>query len=166
MDIMMNNYTAQDSGWDDPLYEFINGNEEAGAYISNQAAAGAGSDLGAFMARGTESKTEVRQMTPDEGKTFNYIYATQGQESAHKYYEYLRSDLNERQRVEEEQYWSGYAKENPVGSSVFSAMMSPIKGLGYLGQFADYATNGQSDPNAAYNKFSYIPNSIREQVSN
>lgn len=166
MDIMMNNYTAQDSGWDDPLYEFINGNEEAGAYISNQAAAGAGSDLGAFMARGTESKAEVRQMTPDEVKTFNYIYATQGQESAHKYYEYLRSDLNERQRAEEEQYWSGYAKENPVGSSVFSAMMSPMKGLSYLGQAADYLTTGQIDQNAAYNKFSYVPNSIREQVSN
>ena len=38
MDIMMDNYSSDSAPWDDPLYEYINGNEEAGAYISNAAA--------------------------------------------------------------------------------------------------------------------------------
>ena len=149
MDIMMGNYTAADSGWDDPLYEFINGNEEAGAYISNQSAATAGNELGAFLARGAENKAEVRQMTPDEIQIFNYIYATRGKEEAHKYYEYLHSELNARQREAEERYWAEYAKEEPVRASLFSTAIAPMKGLSYAQQLTALMTDGEIDQNAA-----------------
>ena len=39
LDVLFDNYSDDASGWDDPLYEYINGNSEAGAYITNQAGA-------------------------------------------------------------------------------------------------------------------------------
>ena len=77
-------------------------------------------------------------MTDEEVAIFNYLYASQGKDAAHAYYDYLTGDLNYRQRQEEEAYWRDYAKESPVGSSVFSVLTSPMKGLSYLAQAADY----------------------------
>lgn len=167
-DIVVNNYDDSLSGWDDPLYEYINGNSEAGAYITNQAGAlyGAGENaLGALFGMATENKSESQQMTEDEVAIFNYLYATQGKEAAHAYYDYLTGDLNYRQRKEEEQYWADYAKESPVGSSVFSVLTAPMKGLSYIAQAADYLGSGTIDQNAAYNRFSYANSAIRNQVS-
>ncbi len=166
LDIMLGNYSEGASGWEDPLYEYINGNEEAGAYISNAAANQYGSDnpLGALFGRATESKAESQQMTEREVAVFNYLYATQGKDAAHAYYDYLQADLNYRKRKADEEYWAAYAARDPVGSSVFSVAMSPVKSLGYIGQLADWLPDQEFDPNAAYNKFSYIPSAIRGQV--
>ena len=103
-------------------------------------------------------------MTEQEIATFNYLYATQGKAAAHAYYDYLLADLNYRQRKEDEESWAEYAAQDPVGSSVFSVAMSPMKGLSYVGQLTDYLGDGEIDQNAAYNKFSYVPSSIRGQV--
>lgn len=168
LDIMLDNYSDSGSGYDDPLYEYINGNSEAGAYITNQAGALYGGDsnpLGALFGMSTENKSESQQMTEEEVGIFNYLYATQGKEAAHAYYEYLTGDLNYRQRKEEEEYWANYAKESPVGSSVFSVVTAPMKGLSYVAQAADYLGSGTIDQNAAYNRFSYANNAIRNQVS-
>lgn len=167
MDIMMGNYTKEKSGWDDPLYEFINGNEEAGAYIANKAASAYGSDnpLGAIFGRAGESKSETRQMTQDEVAIFNYLYATEGKEAAHTYYAYLQSELNARQRQAQEAYWSEFAEESPGAASILSVATSPLKGLSYLGQGSDYLLNGSIDPNAGYNKFSYVNSTIRNEVA-
>lgn len=167
LDIMLDRYDSDNSGWDDPLYEYINGNEEAGAYISNAAANGYGSDnaIGAVYGRATESKTESQQMDEQEVATFNYLYATQGKEAAYAYYNYLLGDLNYRQRQADEEYWAEYAAKHPVGSSVLSVAMSPTKGLSYIGQLTDYLQDGKVDQNAAYNKFSYAPNAMRGQVA-
>lgn len=166
IDIMMDNYSGG-SQWDDPLYEYVNGNEEAGAYISNAAANAYGADnaIGSAFGRATESKTESQQMTDQEIATFNYLYATQGKEAAHQYYSYLQSDLNYRQRKADEEYWANYAAENPVAGSVFSWAMAPTKGMSYLGQAADYLTGGEIDQNAAYNKYSYSGSVMRGQVA-
>ena len=166
MDIMMGNYSGG-APWDDPLYEYINGNEEAGAYISNAAANSYGPDnaIGSAFGRATESKTESQQMTDQEIATFNYLYATQGKEAAHQYYNYLQSDLNYRQRKADEGYWANYAAESPIAASVFSWAMAPTKGMSYLGQTADYLTGGEIDQNAGYNKFSYAGSAIRGQVA-
>lgn len=166
VDVMMGNYTGSNSGWDDPLYEYINGNKEAGAYISNQAANAYGGDsLAAAYGRTTENKGESQRMTEEEISIFNYIYATRGKQAAHEYYNYLLSDLNQRQRQKEERYWRYQAAVDPVGSSVFSILMSPTKGLSYLGQTLDYVTTGKIDENAAYNKFVYTSNAIRNKVA-
>ena len=168
LDILFDNYSDDASGWDDPLYEYINGNSEAGAYITNQAGANYGGDsnpLGALFGMATENRSESQQMTDEEVAIFNYLYASQGKDAAHAYYDYLTGDLNYRQRQEEEAYWRDYAKESPVGSSVFSVLTSPMKGLSYLGQTADYLGTGSIDQNAAYNRFSYANNAIRNQVA-
>ena len=168
LDILFDNYSDDASGWDDPLYEYINGNSEAGAYITNQAGANYGGDsnpLGALFGMATENRSESQQMTDEEVAIFNYLYASQGKDAAHAYYDYLTGDLNYRQRQEEEAYWRDYAKESPVGSSVFSVLTSPMKGLSYLAQAADYLGTGSIDQNAAYNRFSYANNAIRNQVA-
>lgn len=168
LDVLFDNYSDDASGWDDPLYEYINGNSEAGAYITNQAGANYGGDsnpLGALFGMATENRSESQQMTDEEVAIFNYLYASQGKDAAHAYYDYLTGDLNYRQRQEEEAYWRDYAKESPVGSSVFSVLTSPMKGLSYLAQAADYLGTGSIDQNAAYNRFSYANNAIRSQVA-
>ena len=52
-----------------------------------------------------------------------------------------------------------------MGSSAFSVLESPLKGLSYLGQAADYLSDGEIDQNAGYNKFSYINSAIRDEVN-
>ena len=79
------------------------------------------------------------------------------------YIDYLTGDLNYRQRAKAEEEWATYAKEHPVGSSAFSVLESPLKGLSYLGQAADYLSDGEIDQNAGYNKFSYINSAIRNK---
>lgn len=167
MDILMDNYSDNASGWEDPLYEFINGNKEAGAYLSNAGAGYYGPDnaIGAFFGRATENKAESQQMKEDEIAIFNYLYATQGRGAAHNFYSYLQSNLNYRQRKAEEEYWKAEAQKNPWGTSAFSVAMSPLNGLSYVGQLSDYIGDGKIDQNAAYNKFSYTPSAIREQVA-
>ena len=166
LDIMLDNYSSDAAPWEDPLYEYINGNEEAGAWLSNAGANYYGPDnaIGAFFGRATENKAESQQMTEQEVATFNYLYATQGKAAAHVYYDYLLADLNYRQRKSEEEYWAAEAAKNPVGTSVFSVVMSPAKGLSYIGQLTDYIGDGEIDQNAAYNKFVYTNNAIRGQV--
>lgn len=163
----MDNYSDNASGWEDPLYEFINGNKEAGAYLSNAGAGYYGPDnaIGAFFGRATENKAESQQMKEDEIAIFNYLYATQGRGAAHNFYSYLQSNLNYRQRKAEEEYWKAEAQKNPWGTSAFSVAMSPLNGLSYVGQLSDYIGDGKIDQNAAYNKFSYTPSAIREQVA-
>lgn len=167
MEIMMDSYSAESSGWDDPLYEYINGNKEAGVYLSDMASTNYGPDnaLGSFYGRSTENNAQSQQMTKDEVAIFNYLYATQGKEAAHAYYDHLQSPLNARQRAADEAYAREYARESPVPASVFTVLMSPLKGLSYMGQVSDYLDDGRIDQNAQYNKFSYMPTAIRGQVS-
>lgn len=167
MEIMMDSYSAESSGWDDPLYEYINGNKEAGVYLSDMASTNYGPDnaLGSFYGRSTENNAQSQQMTKDEVAIFNYLYATQGKEAAHAYYDHLQSPLNARQRAADEAYAREYAKKHPVLASAFSVVTSPLKGLSYVGQINDYLDDGKIDQNAAYNKFSYNNSAIRGQVS-
>lgn len=165
LDILLDRYDSDNSGWDDPLYEYINGNEEAGAYLSNAAAAGGDGALDTLVARSTGGDTESQQMTEEEIAIFNYLYATQGKEKAHEYYEYLHSDLNARQRAADEAYWTNWAADKEVLASLFSIAESPLKGLSFLNQAADYLTTGIIDQNAAYNKFSYTNSAIRGTVA-
>lgn len=147
-----------ETGFDDITYDYINRNETArGHQMVNDISSNA-SFLGV-------DNSFLQQMTDDEIATFNYIYATQGRDPAYEYINFLASDLNYRQRVQSEAEWAAYAKENPIGSSVFSILESPLKGLSYLGQTADYLEDGKIDQNAAYNKFSYLNTAIRGQVS-
>lgn len=157
------------SDWDDPLYEAVNGNEEARAYLGTKASTryGAGDNaLGALYGRVAEDKREVKQMTEEQVGVFNYLYATQGKEAAHEYYDLLQElELNPKQRAEEQAYWQQEAEKHPVGSSIFSVAVSPLKVLSAAGQFVDYTTTGKIDENAGYNSFTQVPSTIRNTVS-
>ena len=156
--------TYSNSGFDDIAYDYINRNEEA---RSRQML----SDIQSNASLLGLDNSERREMTDDEIATFNYLYAqdTADGDAEHKnayaYIDYLTGDLNYRQRTKAEEEWATYAKEHPVGSSAFSVLESPLKGLSYLGQAADYLSDGEIDQNAGYNKFSYINSAIRNEVN-
>ena len=142
----------------DFMYDYINRNEDAlNAGMVNDTATDAyflGFDKG-FL----------KTMTDDEIGVYNYLYKTQGQEAANAFLSHIESDLEGRRRAQEQAFWASYAKSDPVGSSVFSTLISPLKGMSYLGQAADMLDDGKMEENAGYNRFSYIPSTIRSQVS-
>ena len=154
----------RDTGFGDINYDIINRNETArgrqGVSDINSNASFLGLDHG-----------EREQMTDDEIAIFNYLYAQDTargdaeHRTAYEYIDYLTKELNYRRRQKEEAYWREYAKESPAGSSAFSILTSPMKGLSYIGQAADYLGTGKIDQNAGYNRLSYVNSAIRSQVS-
>ena len=158
-----------ETGFEDPLYAAINGSEDARTALFNQATrlygAGGTNPLGMLFGGSAKNRSELLQMTQDEIDMFNYIYATNGRDAAHDYYDRISGDLNYRQRLQEEARWTQYAEERPGAASALSVLGSPLKALSYAGQMVDYMDDRQIDENAAYNKFSYNPTAIRAQVS-
>ena len=142
----------------DFLHDYINRNEDALGVASVNNTASSASFLGL-------DQGFLQTMSDDEIGVYNYLYNTQGKEAANAFLSHIESDLEGRKRAQEQEYWANYAKESPVGSSVFSTLISPLKGLSYLGQAADMLDDGKMDQNAGYNRFSSIPTTIRSQVS-
>lgn len=150
--------TYDDTGFSDIEYDYINKNTVASDIKLNDNV-----QYGSTLA-GTDN-TERLQMTDDEIKTFNYIYKTEGKDKAYEYVSYLESDLNARQRQATQEAWAKYAEEKPFEASAFSILTSPIKGISYIGQTADFIDDGKIDQNAGYNKYSHINSAIRNQVT-
>lgn len=155
--------------WEFPLYEIVNGNDEArDAYTARRMNlyGGGMNPLGALWGGVADNAAEAQDMTEDEVKLFNYIYHTQGREAAQEFYDDIQSDLNARRRIREQEEWGAYAKEKPFESSLFSVVESPLRGMSYLGQAADLMDDGKIDQNAGYNRFTQIPGDIRSTISN
>ena len=156
--------TYTNTGFGDINYDYINRNETA---LGRQNV----NDINLNLSFLGLDDSERQEMTDEEIALFNYLYALDTERgdaehsTAYAYIDYLTSDLNYRQRKKAEEDWASYAAESPVGSSVFSVLTSPLKGLSYLGQFADYAEDGEIDQNEGYNKFSYMNTAIRNEVS-
>ena len=140
------------------LHDYINKNEDALTVASRNDVANMSSLLGHDMGF-------LQTMSKDEIGVYNYIYNTQGQEAADAYLTHIEGDLMGRKRAQEQAFWASYAKSDPVGSSVFSVLTSPLKGVSYIAQAADLLDDGKLDKDAGYNRFSYIPSTIRNQVS-
>ena len=154
--------------WAFPLYEIVNGNDEArDAYTARRMSlyGGNANPLGALWGGVADNAGEARDMTEDEVALFNYIYHTQGREAAQEFYNEIRGDLNARRRLREQQEWGQYATEHPIESSLFSIVESPLRGMSYLGQAADLMDDGKIDQNAGYNRFTTIPGDIRAAVA-
>lgn len=155
------NYNALSGMYDmsrygDPLYEYVNRNED----VRRQMLA---NDVdSAFM--GFDDR-QIGRMTDDEVSNYNYLYATEGADSANEYLSFIMSDLYQRQRQAEQEQMQAWAKENPVASSVYSAITSPMRGLSYLGQGLSMLTGNGLDANAGYNRFVNQGTDIREAVS-
>ena len=156
--------TYTNSGFGDINYDYINRDEIA----RNRQLL---SDIQSNASLLGLDNSERGEMTDDEIAIFNYLYAQDTangdteHSNAYAYIDYLTKDLNYRQRAKAEEEWAAYANEHPVGSSVFSVLESPLKGVSYLGQFADWTADGKVDQNAGYNKFSYINSAIRNEVN-
>lgn len=145
----------------DYLYDYINRNQDAldAATVNDTAS---NSYLLGF------DKGFLKTMTDEEIGVYNYLHKldnANGTNDAVEYLKFLESDLQGRRRIQEQAKWAAYAKESPVASSVFSTLISPLKGFSYLGQAADMLDDGKMDKDAGYNRFSYIPSTIRSQVS-
>ncbi len=152
----------------DPEYAYVNGNEEAGTILSNESReAGEANGLLGLLVKPKEYEfTQLSEMSDEEKALYNYIHATQGQQAAHGYLEYLRSDLYARQAEREKAEAAAYAEEHPVLSTVRTIGISPLRGAGYLGQTAQYLTEGTVDANAPYNRLSYLTSAERNVVNN
>ncbi len=167
--ILMNNYSDEASGWDDPLYEAINGNTEAQAWLQSAGSygysSGGSNPLGSLSGQVEAGKTEAQHMTDEEVAVYNYLYKKEGIESAREYYSFLQNALWSRERAADEEYWKKQASESPVMNSLFSVTISPLKGLSAAGQVADYIVDGKVNENASYNRYSHVSSAIREQVA-
>lgn len=155
---LYNNMYDENKLFGDFEYDYINRNQDALDVASVNDTA-----LDAYFL-GID-KGFLQTMSDDEIGVYNYLYKTQGKEAANAFLSYIGNDLEGRRRAQEQAFWAAYAKSDPVGSSVFSTLVSPLKGFSYLGQAADMLDDGKMDENAGYNRFSYIPSSIRSQVS-
>jgi hypothetical protein len=160
-----------DSGWEDPLYEYINGNQEAGEYLRRQ-----DEHFGEHYSDGerlfdivmgttTKGNEESYWMTQKDISIYNYLFHTRGKQAANDYYDFIQSDLYRRQREAVAELWTTTADEHPVLTSTYSVLTSPAKGLSYVGQVKDYLDDGEIDQNAPYNGFVNVNNAIRTQVT-
>ena len=142
----------------DYLYDYINRNQDALDVATVNDTASDATFLGL-------DKSFLQTMSDKEIGVYNYLYNTQGKDAANEYLSYIGGDLRARKAAQEQEYWAKYAKENPVASSVFSTLISPLKGFSYLGQAADMLDDGKMEENAGYNRFSNIPSTIRSTVT-
>ena len=145
--------------YDDPMYEYINGNQAA---IQEE-------ELRRLQMYGglytLDSIEHLKQMTEDEVKVYNYLYATQGKEKAGEYVNGLEEELQKRWRAATQEQAQTMAKDDPVGSSILSTLVAPGKGVAYLGQAMDMLKNGTVNENAAYNYANLTGQGIRSTIS-
>ena len=151
-------------GFDDPMYDYINKNEDAIERFSANDAAMLKDALGIDM-------SHLLEMSDEEVAIYNYLWNKDEQagdkthKSANDYIKFLTPQLTARQRAKTQEEWAERAREDPVGTSILSIIESPLKTISYIGQAVDYLSDGKIDQNAGYNKFSYINSAIRDEVS-
>lgn len=153
--------TYVDTGFQDIDYDYINRNPVAVGrqMLSDQKS-------GTYQA-GTDQSYR-QEMTDEEIKIYNYLYATDGKEKAQEYVDFLNSELTARQRSTNEAAVRELASMGIPGAAAASAIsigMSPLKGISYIGQGVNYLLGGKIDQNAGYNKFAYTTTAIRDQVA-
>ena len=148
-----------DTGYEDIWYDYINRQDDA---IKLQGL----SDMAGYAEFAGYDKGYLKEMEDDEIKIYNYLYATQGKESADEFVGLLTSELayRTRKRIQEEN--ALYAKAHPIHASAWSILSSPAKSISAIGQIGDYIDNGKIDENAGYNKYSYQNSAIRNTVAN
>lgn len=145
-------------GFGDIEYDYINKNPKAEAYQGSM-------DSVQGLAQMGLDRSWLLQLTEDEVKVYNYLYRTEGRETAREYLQVMRSELNRRQRTAEETKWAQYAQKHPWKASAASVVLAPMKAIGAMGMVMDQAADGRIDQNAGYNRASYVSKAIRDQVT-
>ena len=147
-----------ETGYDDLDYDYINGNPDAVGVRTLSDTVSYASFIGTDHA-------EQREMYEQEIAVYNYLYATEGREAAKEFITQITADLNYRERKKQEEEARKRGEEHPISASIWTVVTSPLKGISYLGQLADYLDDGEIDQNAGYNKHSYMPTATRSAIS-
>ncbi len=145
----------------DTAYAAINGDQQ-----HRQGNSGKGITL-----IGNEDKYDY--LSEDERSTYNYLYNTQGYQSAEDYLDYLSYDLNERRQSAKYKATSDFAGKN-VGTGIISSALSVpanlASGIGAIDIGIQRAANAESgrpvDFNSAWQDPYYYTNTVRSTISN
>lgn len=120
---------------------------------------------------GNEDKYDY--LSEDERSTYNYLYNTQGYQSAEDYLDYLSYDLNERRQSAKYKATSDFAGKN-LGTGIISSALSVpanlASGIGAIDIGIQRAANAESgrpvDFNSAWQDPYYYTNTVRSTISN
>lgn len=145
----------------DTAYAAINGDQQ-----HRQGNSGKGLTL-----IGNEDKYDY--LSEDERSTYNYLYNTQGYQSAEDYLDYLSYDLNERRQSAKYKATSDFAGKN-LGTGIISSALSVpanlASGIGAIDIGIQRAANAESgrpvDFNSAWQDPYYYTNTVRSTISN
>jgi len=157
-----NELTQEDK--DALFYESVNGNQEAYDYLYYRPNASTGEKQRYSSIADKYSSGAEKYMTKDEVAMFNYLYNTQGKESAMKYYDDLvEYQLNDRQSYAENQEYAELTKEAPFFMNMVSTALKPITAIGStVTQLYDLITGDHTinagDPK--YNRVNFV-NTVR-----
>ena len=149
-------------GYDDLIYEYINGKDNGmRSEIVGEAAT---------WRADTEIYDVLDQMKDDEISVYNYYYATEGKEKADEYLSVLNGTLKARKYAESARKAYEYANKNwyqGVIGSIGSVATSLLSGFEYVGDLIDYGAQKLTGQDAEMdkNELAIITNSTRQGVS-
>lgn len=156
----------------DKRYLYINGDAYTRENMDNASIVSAGTESGAwqniFGATDYHGDMSIfRYMTEEEVKVYNYLYNTQGKDRADEFLDSasLHEVLNARKAEHSAQVDAKVASEHNGVASVASVLASPLNGIAYFGQAADYLGDGYIDKNAQYNSAIKTNTMFRSTVS-
>ena len=114
-----------------------------------------------LTSRGKEDYRYRMYLSEDEKKVFNYLYETQGYESAREYVENMKNILERRRLQDDIKSYTEFAEENPVTASVISTLSSPITNLsGFVGGITG------ADKTSGLYAGTHFTNTVRSTVEN
>lgn len=156
----------------DKRYLYINGDAYTRENMDNASIVSVGTESGAwqniFGATDYHGDMSIfRYMTEEEVKVYNYLYNTQGKDRADEFLDSasLHEVLNARKAEHSAQVDAKVASEHNGVASVASVLASPLNGIAYFGQAADYLGDGYIDKNAQYNSAIKTNTMFRSTVS-
>lgn len=151
-----------ETGYDDDIYEYVNGNKDAIKYVEANNTTNGNNALG-------HSITYLTRMTADEVGAYNYIYANDGKDAANEYLSAIERRLTAREAKAIEdavRAEAGDGVANGIGWTLAQAVVNLDKPITYLNQAASLAFTGEIDENAAYNYPSLIQTAAVDEISN
>lgn len=116
------NYSLRPSADIDTLYQFIN---DTGDYDRETVKA---MSFGTGQAQTYGGYEEYVNLRSDEKRMYNYLYTTEGKESAEKYLEALKPALEERRYAAHQEYLEDLSDKYPILTSVASVPASVLGG--------------------------------------
>lgn len=133
------------------VFEFRIGAERTGDYSTQAARIASGSG-------DSQGSDELSQMTDGERDTYLYLLATDGEEAASKYYDYLEDNvLSVRSYEKAQEVYRSDATEHPILSTVASVLASPFQLFGTLYSAGQLIRGEEINP---YNKAFTFGNAI------